>query len=904
MNHFSRRTFLGSAASGALLASKSEAYAQSAGAPPWDGEKRLLDAAESTTIEKVLSERCPHSSDRGERSGPAMLFANPNIQSSVWGPANRITVSMIKNDVFDRRVIWVPPVTLKQIHDGAFSPRNKGFDDQIPGESRPMYGVLMPEGGRREPYAYWRAYAFPCQKPVGQVIIGMDDMEGAAPPKLSLRCKDGVLRIPVVKGDARADLELAFSMTSNVLAVRGRFSGLKSPLWLRVYRHRDQSHRMYMTADGLSFQPPSGKDAPAGSYERAVAEWDYEKDRAVNRPMEAPESGRAGNYFWIRQRMPAEKTFPKGFEYVLMGLVSPRTSEIETADGRVGLGTPPHVPETEDESRPWYDPTGHTIKLVGVPPPLEYFRRWYNIIREAPGSAATTKLPLAARQEMTAYLAVVTSIDATDIIAEAKSRLATAEAAGYERLVAANAAWYGELYDRRENGRVFYGGGIDPAEEVRAIFRSWPDSGPVKADMRRYQASAGYAAVEQESQQWHGIMVYNESYTTDAYVRNRADTMEMWKYIVEHWLPAGRANVREVFDMPGGCLLHGYLPPIKPDRYVHTNSQLELCLDTGAQILKHLWDEWDYGGDERFLREKVYPAMRDLATFYAAYVQKGADGRYHIIPSVEAESWGVYPEYSRTKDVTSAITTFRWTFQRMIEASELLGVDAGMRPKWKELASNLVAYPMHMTAEGPIIAGTPGVAPPTGYKSGDHGSYIGVYPATLTDEINLDSESKLRELMVRTACLAPLPSNFRALVLMGACPDRVANTLKNVPPRAIEDVPTLQAEVNRACERLLNSRGGRIHLFPCVPAWAAVAFHRFQARGAFLVSAAKTKDGVSFVEIEARRNIPCRLMNPWPGSAVTVREGARKVNSTMDRSNGECVIFPARAGGRYAIARA
>ncbi len=802
-------------------------------------------------------------------------------------------------------MIWVPPLTLKQIHEGAFSPRNKGFDDQIPGESRPMYGVLVPEGGRREPYAYWRAYAFPCQKPVGQVIIGMDDMEGAEPPTLRQYCKDGVLRIPVVKGDARAELELAFSMTSNVLAVRGRFSGLKSPLWLRVYRHRDQSHRLYMTADGSSFQPPSGKDAPRGSYERAVAEWDYEKDRAVNGPMEPPRSGRDGRYFWIRQRMPAEKTFPKGFEYVLMGVVSPGTPEIETLDDRVGLGTPPHVPGSGDESRPWFDPTGHSIKLVGVPPPLEYFRRWYNIIREAPGSAATAKLPLVRDREMTAYIAVVTSIDAEDIVAEAKARLAAAEAAGYERLVAANAAWYGELYDRRENGRVFYGGpGADPSDEVRAVFRSWPDSGPVKADMRRYQASAGYATVEQDSQQWHGIMVYNESYTTDAYVRNRADTMEMWKYIVEHWLPAGRANVREMFDMPGGCLLHGYLPPIKADRYVHTNSQLELCIDTGAQVLKHLWDEWDYSGDVRFLREKVYPAMRDLATFYAAYAQKGKDGYYHIIPSVEAESWGVYPEYSRTKDVTSAITTFRWAFLRMIEASELLGVDAEMRPRWKELAENLVPYPIHMTSEGPIIAGTPGVAPPVSYKSGDHGSYIGVYPATLTDEITLDSEPKLRELMVRTARLVPLPSNFRALVLMAACPDNVANTLKNVPVRPIKDVPTLLEEVNRQCERLLNSRGGRIHLFPCVPAWATIAFRRFQARGGFLVSAAKGPTGVTFVELEARRDLPCRLMNPWPGSAVTVREGGRKVDFTLDKGNGECLSFRAQAGRRYVVARA
>ncbi len=91
--------FIGSAASGAVLASAAGAQAQPESALPWNREKRLRDAAESVYIESVLNERCPQSG----RGGPAMLFVNPNIQSSVWGPANRITLSMIKNDVFDRR---------------------------------------------------------------------------------------------------------------------------------------------------------------------------------------------------------------------------------------------------------------------------------------------------------------------------------------------------------------------------------------------------------------------------------------------------------------------------------------------------------------------------------------------------------------------------------------------------------------------------------------------------------------------------------------------------------------------------------------------------------------------------------------------------------------------------------
>ena len=31
---------------------------------------------------------------------------------------------------------------------------------------------------------------------------------------------------------------------------------------------------------------------------------------------------------------------------------------------------------------------------------------------------------------------------------------------------------------------------------------------------------------------------------------------------------------------------HGYLPPVKSDKYVHTTITLELCLETMAQLIK------------------------------------------------------------------------------------------------------------------------------------------------------------------------------------------------------------------------------------------------------------------------------------------------------------------------------
>ena len=78
-----------------------------------------------------------------------------------------------------------------------------------------------------------------------------------------------------------------------------------------------------------------------------------------------------------------------------------------------------------------------------------------------------------------------------------------------------------------------------------------------------------------------------------------------------------------------------------------------------------------------------------MALFYAAYAKKGTDGYYHVIPSMEEERWGIYPEFSRNKDVISSLCMFRWGLTRAADAAEFLGVDAELRQQWREVASQI-----------------------------------------------------------------------------------------------------------------------------------------------------------------------------------------------------------------------
>jgi hypothetical protein len=344
-----------------------------------------------------------------------------------------------------------------------------------------------------------------------------------------------------------------------------------------------------------------------------------------------------------------------------------------------------------------------------------------------------------------------------------------------------------------------------------------------------------------------------------------------------------------MFNLPGMLISHGYLPPVKPDKYVHTTITLELCLGTMAQIVRPTWDEWDYGGDMEFLRHECYPLMREMALFYTAYAKKGDDGYYHVIPSMEEERWGIYPAFARNKDVISSLCMFRWALTRAADAAELLGIDADLVPQWRQVAARIAPYPTWDKPEGKIFAGMPGVEPK--HLPGDHFGDAAAYPTILADEINLDSPQDQKEMMLRSVRTLRSGSTNGTLILLG--------------------VPLESAGSGRAtragpdAETLLNSRSGRIHLFPVPASDAEVAFHNFQARGGFLVSACKNAGGVYYLEVESRRDNPCRFMNPWPGKPVVVRESGKSqpVPVQVDHSNGECLIFATVAGHKYLIER-
>ena len=98
--------------------------------------------------------------------------------------------------------------------------------------------------------------------------------------------------------------------------------------------------------------------------------------------------------------------------------------------------------------------------------------------------------------------------------------------------------------------------------------------------------------------------------------------------------------------------------------------------------------------------------MKGVAEFYRNYpnLKKESDGKYHLYHVNSNESiWG-------GRDPDEEISSMMGLLPATIRASEILGVDADMRPLWRELLSNLAPLPTsnHPDAQ-PAGAGKPPV---------------------------------------------------------------------------------------------------------------------------------------------------------------------------------------------------
>jgi len=301
-------------------------------------------------------------------------------------------------------------------------------------------------------------------------------------------------------------------------------------------------------------------------------------------------------------------------------------------------------------------------------------------------------------------------------------------------------------------------------------------------------------------------------------------------------------------------------------------------LGVAARIGAIAWQRYQFTGDEAWFRQYGYPFIRGAAEFYRTFpnLQKDADGVYHINHTNSGESaWN-------SRDAPYEVSCMHMIFPVAVRASEVLGVDAELRAKWRDVKEHLVAPPARARCgTGSEIAdGRP------------YGAFVYEGPGAITPE---GPEAELKQ---RFLGFTRLGSFIDAAGGGGAQIFRNRLRLREGPGAIdAEHVAGLSTGLHAS---LLNSHPESLtneepaSIFNDWPKDWDAAF-TLLARGGFIVSAAQQNGSVPLVEVVSQRGGEFLLVNPWGTGSVTVYRDGRKsedvVGATIrvKTSNGERV---------------
>jgi hypothetical protein len=170
---------------------------------------------------------------------------------------------------------------------------------------------------------------------------------------------------------------------------------------------------------------------------------------------------------------------------------------------------------------------------------------------------------------------------------------------------------------------------------------------------------------------------------------------------MESLYPDYRTNAKNIYGMRGA---HYSLTPTKDEgvdkMYDYAGSTSEMWphpywLSAGGWCVRPFWDRYLATGDLDFLRNRVVPAYKDLALFYEDFLTvTDKNGNYIFVPSFSPENHPNNLTASCMLVINSSmdISVCREVLVNLITACELLGIEAGSVPKWKDMLAKLPPY--------------------------------------------------------------------------------------------------------------------------------------------------------------------------------------------------------------------
>ena len=281
-------------------------------------------------------------------------------------------------------------------------------------------------------------------------------------------------------------------------------------------------------------------------------------------------------------------------------------------------------------------------------------------------------------------------------------------------------------------------------------------------------------------------------------------------------------------------------------------------------ILQNCWEYYEYTGDIEFMRDYIYPMLKEEALFYDATLIRDNEGKLVSAPSYS-------PEHGpRTAGNTYEQSLVWQLYEDVVIAAETLGVDADLVAQWKANQADLKG-PIEIGEDGQLkewyeettITSMNGQgADAAGHRHLSH--MLGLFPGDLVQQnpewvaaakVSMDyrtDNSTGWAMGQRINTWARLGEGNKAHEL-------IQNLFKGgIYPNLWDTHTPFQIDGNfgmtsGVAEMLMQSNMGFINLLPALPdVWAEGSVNGLVARGNFEISMDWTKGGITEATLLSR----------------------------------------------------
>jgi hypothetical protein len=386
---------------------------------------------------------------------------------------------------------------------------------------------------------------------------------------------------------------------------------------------------------------------------------------------------------------------------------------------------------------------------------------------------------------------------------------------------------------------------------------------------------------------WHAD--YHHNYNTwQAYwplpAANHPELADPWISYNNKMIPRYKYLAKETYGTEGlhvpiSSFIHEPDPANCKSKNKRQMSMNPWGLTIGLQgmTLQSMWQKYLCDQDVEYMREKIYPFVKETAHFYVSFMgkcQKDEKGKILLGPSYSPEhgSMGIF-------NCPFDIAYVHYTFDALIDAAQILQKDNDLAVLCKKYKALLSDYPTALNDENePIVVDWTGCK----YKQiPEHNITVPASPVFPGDQVTWFSPEAEKELFRRTINA----TNFRdhnSHVMFNiararlSMPEGVSEAKKWFASRELPNglfewtghehgtfMPEMIGITALINEFLLQSVDNKIRLFPCWPIDKNAKFSQLRAQGGFIVSAEYKDGSVVSSTIESVADKQLQLLSPW-----------------------------------------